>query len=143
MPVVYKSKIGFVFFIPLMAGTMLSTILMLNDPIGWVALLIMVVIVLFMAINFYSIRYIIDGENLIVKGFPFYNKIIPIDKITRIKETNNPLNSPAASMDRLEIRYNRFDSVIISPKEKQEFIDELLRINQLIEISYKPKNKKP
>ncbi len=131
---VFKSKIGFIFFIPLISGMLLIALLMINDHKAWIGILILFLVALFLIINFNSIRYIIDGERLIVKGFPFYNRSIPISKITKIKETNNPLSSPAASMDRLEIRYNKYDSVILSPRDKKGFIDELLKINAKIEV---------
>jgi hypothetical protein len=59
---------------------------------------------------------------------------IDIHQIKRIEETNSPLSSPAASFDRIEITYNKFDSVIISPKEKLGFIQDILQINPSIEV---------
>ena len=48
------------------------------------------------------------------------NTNIDIKSIRKIIETYNPLSSPAASIDRLEIFYNKFDSILISPKDKKE-----------------------
>ena len=38
------------------------------------------------------------------------------------------------SLDRIAIVYNKFDEVLLSPKERDEFINELLKINPNIEI---------
>lgn len=43
------------------------------------------------------------------------------------------LSSPALSLDRLEVFYNKFDSVIISPQNKEDFIVALQNINPAIE----------
>jgi hypothetical protein len=63
-----------------------------------------------------------------------WNTKIEIKSIRKIYRTNNPLSSPALSLDRLAIVYNKFDEILISPKERNEFIDELLKINPSIEI---------
>ena len=61
--------------------------------------------------------------------------------ISKITETNNLFSSPATSLDRLSLTYNQFDGVMISPKDKQEFIKHLLQINPAIEVVYKGKQK--
>ena len=63
---------------------------------------------------------------------------VTINSIRKIKETNNPISSPAASLDRIEVFYGK-QSVIISPKQKTEFINHLLSINPRIEVIYKAK----
>ncbi|MCB0443641.1 MAG: PH domain-containing protein, partial [Flavobacterium sp.] len=57
---------------------------------------------------------------------------IDIHSIKRIFKTNNPLSSPALSLDRIAIVYNKYDEVLISPKFKKEFVDVLLKINPSI-----------
>lgn len=57
--------------------------------------------------------------------------------IKNISETRNPISSPALSLDRLEIVYNRFDSVLISPADKIDFIAELLHRKPDIEVGLK------
>ena len=54
---------------------------------------------------------------------------VEIQSIKRIYKTRNPLSSPALSLDRIAIVYNKYDEVLISPKDKKEFIEELLKIN--------------
>ena len=62
------------------------------------------------------------------------NERIDISKIRKIEKTNSILSSPALSLDRIAIKFNKFDEVYISPKEKQAFVDELLNVNPDIEI---------
>jgi hypothetical protein len=93
----------------------------------------------FVVFNIASIRYIVNEEYLTIKGGLAYKKIIPIKEIRIIKETNNPLAAPAGSMDRLEIRYKKSDSVIISPKNKMQFIHELVAKNPDIDVVFSKK----
>lgn len=76
-----------------------------------------------------TIQYKIDGENLVI-----WKTKIDIKTIRKIYRTNNPLSSPAMSLDRIDIVYNKFDEVLLSPKERDEFISELLKINPNIEV---------
>ena len=76
-----------------------------------------------------TIRYKIDRGNLII-----WNTKINIHSIRKIYRTNNPLSSPALSLDRIVVVYNTYDEVLISPREREEFIQELLKINPNIEV---------
>ncbi|TKB50674.1 hypothetical protein FCL40_05880 [Ferrimonas sediminicola] len=68
-----------------------------------------------------STRYLVSGNALKVTSGPF-SWHIDIDSITSVRETHNPLSSPALSLDRLEIHYGRGQSLMISPKEKRQFL---------------------
>lgn len=76
-----------------------------------------------------SIQYKIDGENLII-----WKTKIPIKSIHKVYRTRIPLSSPALSLDRIGVVYNKYDEIFISPKEREEFIKELLKINPNIEV---------
>jgi len=71
-----------------------------------------------------SIKYKIDTEILKIWIYK-----IEIKTIKRIYKTNIPLSSPAASLDRIAIVYNKYDEIYISPKNREDFIKELLKIN--------------
>lgn len=86
---------------------------------------------------FLTTYYIINGNDLIIKCGFLFNKTIKIDTIKKIEETNNLLSSPAASLDRIEIGYNQYDSVMISPKDKLDFINQLVTINENINVVLK------
>ncbi len=82
-------------------------------------------------------QYKITGKTLRIKSGIFVNKSVSIDTIRKIIETSSILSSPANSLDRLELRYNNFERIIISPKDKAGFIKALSELNQSIEVQLK------
>ena len=82
-------------------------------------------------ILFSKIKYVIDGQILKIWWIK-----VEIKSIKRIYKTRNPLSSPALSLDRIAIVYNKYDEVLISPKNKQEFVEELLKINPDILVEF-------
>ena len=70
--------------------------------------------------------YILTKEHLIIRclsrEYP-----IPLRDIYEVFPTHNPLSAPACSLDRLRIKFkgSRFGA-LISPKDKEEFIRDLL-----------------
>jgi hypothetical protein len=69
-----------------------------------------------------------------------FRKTVPIPGIRKISETHNPLSAPATSLDRLEIVFGRNDSILISPKQKLEFIKHIQSINPGVEVRMKRRN---
>jgi len=59
---------------------------------------------------------------------------IDIKTIRKVYATRNPLSSPALSINRLAIVYNKYDEILISPKDRADFISELLKVNPNIEV---------
>ena len=55
----------------------------------------------------------------------FFTWEIPIDTISKVESTNDPVSSPALSLDRIRIEYGHTKSVIISPQNKEEFLRDL------------------
>lgn len=85
---------------------------------------------------FYTTYYWINDQNeLRIKAGFMNNMTIPIEKIHKIKKTNSLLASPAASFDRIEVFYGKWDSVIISPKDKAGLTSALQSINSKINVS--------
>lgn len=82
-------------------------------------------------ILFSKIKYVIDGQILKIWSIK-----VEIKSIKRIYKTRNPLSSPALSLDRIAIVYNKYEEVLISPKNKQEFVEELLKINPDILVEF-------
>ena len=104
----------------------------------WIGLIIIIALVAFLVHLFLTTNYTISGNNLIIKCGFLYKSIIKIDNIKKLKETNNMLSSPATSLDRIAIYYgNTF--ILVSPKDKIEFIDNLIKLNPRIEITLKEK----
>lgn len=133
----YKSKIGLEFVIPL-------TIIfgsMLYDSIATKKMnmtIIALIAIMFISHMFITTIYRIEQENLKIKCGFFVNLTVDIKSIQKISESYNPISSPAASLDRLEIIYN-YGKILISPADKKEFINSLLVINPNIEVNYRKK----
>jgi hypothetical protein len=62
---------------------------------------------------------------------------VEIADIKSIERTRNPISSPAASMDRIELKYGKWNTVIISPKDKKELLNAFLAINPKITVDLK------
>lgn len=129
---VFKSKIDWWFGLVLVYPIFVSIKSMLFGE--WIGLLGLGVVVGLIFVFSKTTRYIINENQLIVKSTWIVNERIDISKITKIEKSNSILSSPALSLDRLRIRYNKYDEVLISPKEKKAFIDEVLKINPNVEI---------
>ncbi len=71
-----------------------------------------------------STNYTLGNSTLLVRSGPFKWQV-PIAEITSITSTSNPLSSPALSLDRLRIDYGRGQSIMISPRNKSQFIQVL------------------
>lgn len=139
MSKVYKSKIGVELVIPLIIvfGTLLF--LVLSDKPSWSGLAILLAVIFFIIHLFMTTYYEINGHRLTIRCGFLFNKTIDINSIKKLSETNNPFSSPATSMDRIEISYSEYDSVVISPKEKKEFINNIQSLNPSVEVQYKNK----
>jgi hypothetical protein len=125
---VYRSKIDWwliiiifiVFCYPMIEGILTKDYIMFSISFGVLSLVFLM---------FKSIKYKIDGEQLQI----WWTKI-DINSIKRIYSTHNPLSSPALSLDRIAVVYNKYDEVLISPKEREDFIREVLKINPNIVV---------
>lgn len=125
----FPSKRGFVIFIPL--------IILLLIEVGYIAggryigavLLLAVMSAVFLPV-FFNTNYTIQSDGTLrVKCGIFFNTSLDIGSITKVEDNSSILSAPALSMDRLELFYNKFDSVVISPQDKAAFVAELQKIN--------------
>ncbi|MCL4409459.1 MAG: PH domain-containing protein [Gammaproteobacteria bacterium] len=71
-----------------------------------------------------STNYTLSDTMLLVRSGPFKWQV-PVNQINSVTPTLNPLSSPALSLDRLQINYGRWGSIMISPKDKEAFIQDL------------------
>lgn len=132
----YHSKFGWeilMFLLILGALTCLPGILREGISMGFYVLIFiwLSVIGFYLWISF-RVVYIIDGEILIIKSPPFYENIIDINNVISVGNTKVLLSSPAPSFDRIELKYGKTGSVIVSPQHKKEFVEHLKRINPKI-----------
>jgi uncharacterized membrane protein YdbT with pleckstrin-like domain len=101
----------------------------------WAVFAIMLISFVFVLYLMYDTNYTITQGNLKVHSGFIVNKNIPIAAIKSIKKSDSILSAPASSIsDRIEVFYGESKSIIISPKEKQAFVEELLKQNPTIEI---------
>lgn len=77
---------------------------------------------------------VLDNQLRIRSGL-FFDKMLDITAIKRIEATRTLISAPATSLDRLELLYNRYDSVIVSPADKEGFINDLLTRKPDIEVA--------
>ena len=132
----YPSKlgIGIVIFITLVIGAISVQMILEKE---WLSFGINISVFVLVYLLYKSTNYIISGDNLNIKSSFIINENIDVKTITKIKETNNPLSAPAFSLDRLEITYGKGSNILISPREKTEFLNQIKSINIDIDIIYK------
>lgn len=99
-------------------------------------------IVFLIIISFSRTRYIISGEELLIKIFFIPCGKVNIAKITSVERSYNPISSAAASLKRLQINYNNGRFLLISPIDEPIFIEELKKINPTIIINIFERNGK-
>lgn len=82
----------------------------------------------------YGTHYWIENDQFLVIRAPLYGrKKLPIERITKVYHSGNPLNSPAPSLDRMAIHYNISGFLLISPVNREQLIQDLIRINPSIQ----------
>jgi hypothetical protein len=76
----------------------------------------------------FPMRYGLGDTHLAVR-FGICRQLIPLADISEVKPTSNPLSAPALSLDRLHVQFGPgvFETVRISPTERNLFLDELAR----------------
>lgn len=135
----FRSKLGRELIIPITILLGGLGILMTYQRV-WDGLIIILSVAFFITVMFLTTYYQIEGKILRIRCGLFFNLIIDIDTIRRISETNNPLSSPATSLDRLELKFlknGKIGTIMISPKDKSGFIKMVTDLNPSIEVRLK------
>ncbi|HDX9612177.1 TPA: PH domain-containing protein [Bacillus toyonensis] len=83
--------------------------------------------------SWFSTKYIVEEETITIRSGPV-KKCIFIRDIKQILNTKNPIAAHALSFDRLEIVYGVHKTEIVSPKDKEQFINLVKSKNPHIEI---------
>lgn len=124
----YKSRVNWWY------GLLIILLLALCGKGGeyWIVGFLSWVSVIFFASLIFLKRYVVEGENLTVFYGFFFKKTIPVSSITSIQPTHNALSSPALSLRRLSIRYNKYDEILVSPEDPEAFVAALKAINPQI-----------
>ena len=81
-------------------------------------------------------RYEISGDQLLITCGFLYNLKVNISRIRSIQDSRSLLSSPALSLDRQEIKYNKYDEVLISLKDedKGKFYTLIKQLNPQVQI---------
>jgi hypothetical protein len=132
---VYPSKIG-----PELVGPVVLVLgivfwLMMQEKPFWPGMVILLPVTVFILQMFLTTRYAIEGHMLTIRSGFLYNKSIDIRTIHKIKTTSSIQSAPAVSMDRIEITYGKRAHIIISPKDRDVFIANILAVNEDITIN--------
>ncbi|MES2926093.1 MAG: hypothetical protein A3E23_18540 [Burkholderiales bacterium RIFCSPHIGHO2_12_FULL_65_48] len=69
-------------------------------------------------------NYTLTADDLLIRSGPFRWRIV-LGDVREVSPSHSWISSPALSLDRLSIRYGADRSILVSPREKQRFIDAL------------------
>lgn len=134
MKKVFPSKVDKFLPILFIVTSIPAIVICIRDKEWWAIGIQFLVFILIMYL-LYDTNYIITIGNLKVNSGFIVNKNIPIAEIKSIKKTDSILSAPAASLtDRIEVFYGNSKSIVISPKDKQGFVEELLKQNSDIKV---------
>ena len=135
MATVYKSKIdwwlGAILVIAMIASLLagLKALSAYTPNSVWTAALIGGVGLFLPLVSILSTRYVIKDQQLVVRSGLFRWRI-PIDQISSITPTSDPIASPALSLDRLRITYGQAKSLLISPSDKEGFLAQIASLRR-------------
>lgn len=73
--------------------------------------------------------YTIRDHFLIIQTGVFKSKPIDIYSFNELSNSSSIISAPASSFDRIEISYAKYDTLILSPADKQAFANDLLEVN--------------
>lgn len=130
---VFKSKIDNLFLVLTLLPILFSLIFFINKG-GLMPIIVTLLVAVFIISILFSTNYTIIDESIIVKSSFLLNMKIDIKSIKKIVTSKSWEKAPANSMDRIEISYNKYETVIISPKDKEDFVKMLLEINPNIVV---------
>lgn len=106
-----------------------------NDAhLNWVNITFILVTLLIVCYFFFTTRYIIDKDKLIIKAGFFRMKTVSIPTITKVVSSKSIASAPAASLDRLLIKFGKYDEVLVSPRNKVAFVKDLRDVNSCITV---------
>jgi general stress protein CsbA len=130
----YRSKISYGLFIPILLVLLFVSVQMLRHDKGWMGLIVTLPILGYFIYLIWAVRYTLSSDHLHISAGFIYNKKIALSEIRSLVETNNPLSSPALSLDRIDVRFGKSGTILISPKDKERFMTEVLNRAPHVEI---------
>jgi hypothetical protein len=130
---IYPSAISWGLWIPVYALIIGQGIFMAGT-VSWGFLIFHFSLAILIYFFVVRIRYELDDELLVIFMGPIRYKTIEIATIRKMELSNNPLSSPAASLRRIAIYYNKWGYVLISPKDRAAFIQDVQERKKKFEI---------
>jgi PH (Pleckstrin Homology) domain-containing protein len=130
----YRSKvdwwIALLLCLPPVASIAVCVALVLDGKISelpWGIASVLLVLGVYFGLIF-PMWYGLDDTHLLVR-FGICRRRIPLADVLEVHPTHNPLSSPALSLDRLRVRFGQgfFKAVMISPVDRNRFLDELAK----------------
>jgi membrane protein YdbS with pleckstrin-like domain len=120
--------------VPLISvGTVVAG-LMTGDTGAAVSAIITLALVLVVYVGVvWPIAYEVHDRELVVR-FGFIRSRVPIDQITRVTPSRNPLASPALSLDRIRVDRRGGGFVLVSPADREGFARAILQRAPSVEI---------
>jgi hypothetical protein len=73
----------------------------------------------------YDTRYTFEGEVLRVRSGPF-RWAVPLRDIEWVAPSDDPSSAPACSLDRIELKYGLYQTILLSPLDREGFYAKLL-----------------
>jgi hypothetical protein len=137
----YHSKIGALFLIPVLV-LLISLSYSVYNETKIFGIAVLITISSFILDLICRTYYFIKDDYLFIRC-GIFTTTIEVKSIRKISDSKNLISSPALSIDRLEIIYNKFDSVLISPKDKAGIINDLKQANPDIIIKSKSTSASP
>ena len=130
---IYRSKIDWWLLIVVFMPLIYSIVEGISEG-DYEAIYAIVPIIIVIILLFSQIKYVVNNGILVING-GLFKQNVNIAAIKSIHKTYNPLSAPALSINRLEIKYgDAFDYLLISPENRQKFIEELTAINPDIDV---------
>ncbi|WP_096185717.1 PH domain-containing protein [Evansella halocellulosilytica] len=132
---VFTSKKDIWLGIPIWAS-IIAFLLILYEAISQLSIVVIILVFIFLCFLgsiWLHTRYIIQDELLIIK-YGLIKQTININDIKSFRKTTNPFVSPSLSIHRIEITYNKYETVQVSPKEINLFVEELQKRNSDIQV---------
>ena len=129
----FKSKIGFLLGSVLLILLSAEAFMIYTMTItGIIAIGVLIIFFIYMYMD--TLYVLTSDKKLKIKSGFFFHKEIYIKSIRKVRPVRHLRASPALSSDRLEICYNRYGRVFVSPTHRSEFIKELKEVNPRIRV---------
>ncbi len=123
MSIRYRSKYSVVLAVFVWVPVLLPLVVIFPHAHG--ILFVLIPTIGFVAWIWFGTYYMITDSTLETRCGPF-RQSIPLTSITKVEASRSIMSGAALSLDRISIIHGRFgEEVLISPRLRQEFINEL------------------